>query len=105
MSKYKFREVGTTRHPEIYTGQEVMIEPVFDTVEKELEMWKAAEKISKSLAKFTIPQKYFIWHYVNALGGISTLEELKWMEWLRFRAYYARMGNIKQLIEETGVKQ
>jgi len=98
--KYKFREVGTARHPELYAETEVMIKPVFETVEKELEMWKCAENIHSLLKDFTIPQSFFIWHYVNSLRGMDTLEELKWMEWLKFRAYMARIFNVRESQEK-----
>ena len=94
--KYKFRQVGVKRHPELYT-KELMTEPVFDTVEKELEMWKVAEDINKIFQKhvFTTPQRLFIWHFVNTLSKMDSVEELGWLEWLRFRLTMARILDVE----------
>ena len=105
ISDYKFRQVGLKRHPELYVEKETMVKPVFDTVEKEVAMWETAEQIDAMLRKFSIEQSFFIWHYVNALRGMDTLEELKWMEWLKFRAYYARIKNIDEEIKESDTQQ
>ena len=95
--KYKFMEVGTTRHPEIYDSPEVITEPVVTDVDVELRMWEAAEAIVSLLEKgdFTIPQGFFIWHYVNALKGMDNLDEIKWFEFMKFRLYYARMRDME----------
>ena len=90
---YKFRQVGTKRHPELY-GHESMIEPVFTEKFTELDMWRTAETIADLLKSkgFTIPQQFYIWHFVNNLLGMTdTLEEIKWLEWLKFRASMARI--------------
>lgn len=95
--KYKFRQVGVKRHPELY-GHETLTEPVFTTVEKELEMWKVAEEITEIYKKhqFTIPQQMYIFHFINNLTGmaIDTLEELKWLEWMKFRITMSRIFDV-----------
>jgi len=101
VKKHEKGKVGTTRHPEIYEP-EIINSPVFDTVEQELSMWKAAEAIQSILKKggFTTPQSYFIWHYVNALQGIDNLDELKWFEFMRFRLFYSRSVEMKERLEK-----
>ena len=96
VKKYEFMKVGTTRHPEIYDVPEILTEPVIKTVEQELSMWKAAEKIYAILkkGKFKMPQIFFIWHYVLALFKLDNLEELEWFEWLKFRLYHSRMRDM-----------
>jgi len=101
----EFRKVGLKRHPELYMKKEEMVKPVFTDSYKETLMWQAAETIVRILSDFTIPQSFFVWHYVNALRGMDTLDELKWMEWLKFRAYYARMEGIKEEIKNTKISQ
>ena len=90
--KYKLGQVGLTRHPEIYST-ETMIEQVFNTVEEELGMWKIAEQIHEVAKDLTQEQFMFVIHYVDALRGLDTLEEIKWLEFLKFRAYMARIIN------------
>ncbi len=55
-------------------------------------MWKAAEEIVDILnkEKFTLPQDYFIWHYVNFLKGVDNLSELAMFEFMRFRLFVSR---------------
>lgn len=92
--KYKFRQVGIKRHPELYKGKEPLTHPVFTTVKQELKMWKTAEKINRILKGFTLEQMYFIWHYVNCLKGLNNLEELAMFEWIKFRLYLARIFDV-----------
>jgi hypothetical protein len=103
--EYVFRQVGVKRHPELY-GHETLTAPVFDTVEKELEMWKAAEEIAEIYKKhqFTIPQQMFIFHFVNNLTGmaIDSMEELKWFEWMKFRLTMSRIFDVLNSKELLG---
>jgi len=95
---YKFRQVGVKRHPELY-GNETLTKPVFTTVSEELEMWMVAEEIADIYKKhaFSIPKQMYIFHFVNNLTGmaVDTLEELKWLEWMRFRISMSRIFDVQ----------
>ena len=67
------------RHPEIY---KLTQPPVIPTVDSELEMWTAAEKIVKKLKKFNNNQMMVIIHYVMALREIPDDEMYMLHSWM-----------------------
>jgi hypothetical protein len=83
--KYKFLQVGLTRHPESYKKEKK--HPFIPNVSKELEMWIAAEKMMKILKghKFTDMQLGAIFHYVWHLKGKSYFDEMAVHENLKAR--------------------
>ncbi len=85
MTKYQKGQVGITRHPDLYTGEDYV--PVFKDVETELAMWKAAEKISNLIdkGKFDQRQLMFIFHYVMCLQRIDDDEMYKLHAWQLFK--------------------
>ena len=85
MNKYKKNQVGITRHPDLYKGEDYV--PVFKDVETELAMWKAAEKVSKLIDKgeFDWRQMMFIFHYTMCLQGMDDDEMYKLHAWQMFK--------------------
>lgn len=80
------------RHPELYTNDDYV--PVFQDVETELKMWKAAEKFSKIITKgeFNWRQMMFIVHYLMCLQKMDNNDIYMYHAWMLFKTSQSQAG-------------
>ena len=92
IKKYKLGQVGIKRHPEIYAAEQ---KKVFKTVEEELAMWKAAEKMHKISKDFTDKQFMFVMHYTMCLRGLNDWDIISLHDFMKMKTIES---NVRQSV-------